>query len=88
LKRKESNPPASGGKRWMLGLGLDGKDGHLRLTKGENFRVVGGSDKTHGIMQEKIIHFNEELSRRKKSLDDISRDEFEDLAKETGLKDV
>ncbi len=72
----------------MLGLGLDGKDGHLRLTKGENFRVLGGSDKTHAIMQEKIINFNEELGRRKKSLDDISRDEFEDLARETGLKDV
>ena len=36
------------GRRWILGLGLDGEDGHLRMTKGANFRLIGGSEETHG----------------------------------------
>lgn len=28
----------------LLGLGLDGKDGHRRITKGDNFCLVGGSE--------------------------------------------
>ena len=35
-------------KAWLLGLGLDGKDGHTRITTGENFKLVGGSEETHG----------------------------------------
>jgi hypothetical protein len=73
-------------QRWLLGLGLDGKDGHVRYTRGPNFRLVGGSEDTHDEMQEKVIHFNEELTRREKSLDDLTRPEFEDIARETGLK--
>ncbi len=74
-------------RRWLLGVGLDGSDGHVRYTKGENFRLLGGSEDTHGEMQEKVIHFNEELTRREKSLDDLSKPEFEDIARETGLKE-
>lgn len=45
----------------MLGLGLDGQDGHTRMTKGENFLLVGGSKNTHREMQEKTIKMNEHL---------------------------
>ena len=76
-----------GAKRWLLGLGLDGSDGHVRYTRGENFRLVGGSEDTHGEMQEKVIHFNEKLAKREKSLDDLSQPELEDIARETGLKE-
>jgi hypothetical protein len=74
-------------QRWLLGLGLDGADGHVRYTRGENFRLIGGSEDTHGQMQEKVIHFNEELARRKKTLDDVSDPELDDIAREAGLKD-
>ncbi len=74
------------GQRWIFGLGLDGKDGHVRYTRGDNFRLVGGSEDTHGEMQEKVIHFNEELGRRNKSLDDLSSAEFDDIARDAGLK--
>lgn len=30
----------------MLGIGLDNKDGHKRITKGDNFMLVGGSEET------------------------------------------
>ena len=73
-------------KRVLMGLGFDNKDGHLRLTKGENFRLLGGSTETHEMMQEKAIKFNEKLSKRHKTLDDIDEKEFRDIARDVGLR--
>lgn len=69
----------------MLGLGFDAKDGHVRITKGKNFRLFGGSKETHEMMQEKAIKFNEQLERRRKTLDDINEKEFYEIAKIVGL---
>lgn len=46
-------------QRLMIGLGLDGQDGHTRITKGDNFHIVGGSQATHERMQEHAIRVNE-----------------------------
>lgn len=70
----------------MLGLGFDSKDGHLRITKGDNFRLLGGSEETHDMMQEKAVKFNEQLAKRHKNLDDIDEKEFKDISKKIGLK--
>lgn len=70
----------------MLGLGFDSKDGHLRITKGDNFRLFGGSEETHDMMQEKAIKFNEQLAKRHKNLDDINEKEFMEISKVIGLK--
>ncbi len=67
-------------KKTLLGLGLDAKDGHVRITKGENFHLVGGSEETHGTMQEKAIKLNEHLKKRGQSLDTIGPDEFAEIA--------
>ncbi len=72
------------GEAALLGLGLDCKDGHRRVTKGDNFFLVGGSEETHGKMTETAIKFNEKLSRRGKTLRELSRDEFIDLMNEAG----
>lgn len=72
-------------KSILLGLGLDCKDGHLRVTKGKNFRLYGGSQKTHEEMQEKAIKFNEQLDKRRKTLDQISLREFYEIANKIGL---
>jgi len=69
-----------------LGLGFDAKDGHVRLTKGKNFRLVGGSQETHHVMQEKAIKFNEQLKKRGKDLDTINTEEFQEIAHKIGLK--
>jgi hypothetical protein len=74
-------------KALLLGLGLDNEDGHLRLTRGENFRLVGGSEETHGVMQEKAVKFNEKLKERGRRLEDVSKDEFREIAREIGLSD-
>lgn len=70
----------------LFGLGFDAKDGHVRITKGHNFRLFGGSEETHDQMQEKAVKFNEQLEKRRKTLDDITDKEFYDIAKTVGLK--
>ena len=67
----------------LFGLGLDGQDGHQRLTKGEDFFLVGGSQETHGRMQDLVLRMTERLKRRGKKFGDLTRSEFEDLARDT-----
>ena len=69
----------------MLGVGLD-SDGHKRLTTGENFALVGGTQETHEVMTEKTIKINEKLKARGKQLEQVSHKEFDDIAQEVGLK--
>lgn len=73
-------------RKVLLGLGLDCKDGHVRVTKGKNFRLYGGSEETHEIMQEKAIKFNEQLDKRRKNLDTINEQELREIAENIGLK--
>ena len=72
-------------KAWLLGVALDNNDGHHRLTKGENFVLAGGSEQTHSSMTEGAIKLNEQLKKRGKKLEEVSRDEFVDLAHKSGL---
>lgn len=71
----------------LLGLGLD-SDGHKRITTGENFALVGGTQETHEAMTEKAIKINEKLKARGKQLADVSHEEFDDIAHEVGLKKI
>ncbi len=73
-------------KSGILGLGLDNDDDHVRVTRGENFRLYGGSEDTHQAMQEKCIKFNEKLTGRGKQLDDLEQKEFFELAEECEMK--
>jgi len=63
----------------LLGVGLDNDDGHVRLTRGKNFALVGGSEETHGVMQETAIKINEQLDHRGKRLEDVSVGELRDI---------
>ena len=63
----------------MLGVGLDNTDGDKRLTRGENFTLVGGCEETHAVMQETAIKVNETLKRKGKTLDETSPEEFRDV---------
>ncbi|HVX13672.1 MAG TPA: hypothetical protein VHC22_20990 [Pirellulales bacterium] len=66
----------------ILGLGLDGDDGHTRLTRGKNFVLYGGSQDTHAQMQETAVKINEHLDRRGKSLEEVSPRELRDIYRE------
>ena len=71
-------------KAVLLGVGLD-SDGHKRLTTGPNFVLAGGSEETHEVMTEKAIKINEKLNAKGKQLEDVSHDEFDDIAQSVGL---
>ena len=66
----------------MLGVGLDNDDGHVRMTTGKNFALVGGSEDTHSQMQETAVKINEQLDNRGKRLEDVSVNELRDICHE------
>jgi hypothetical protein len=72
-------------KALLLGVGLD-SDGHKRITTGPDFALVGGTEETHDVMTEKAVKIQEKLKQKGKSLDDVSREEFDDIAASVGLK--
>ena len=63
----------------FVGVGIDNEDGHQRLTRSENFLLVGGSEETHERMQEMAIRFDEALEKCGKPLHATSAREAVDL---------
>ncbi len=72
--------------RHLLGIGFDNLDGHRRITKGEYFHLIGGSEKTHGKMQEKTLELVETLGKRGKTIITASDEEFFETVLELGFK--
>lgn len=66
----------------LLGLALDNDDGHARITRGKNFLLLGGSQETHGIMQETAVKVNERLDGRGKRLENVSLGELHDICRD------
>ncbi len=79
---KPTRAPKSGApkaKAGLLGVGLDNEDGHKRITRGEQFVLVGGSDETHGRMTETVIKTFEELKRRDRRLETVDPRELAEI---------
>src|SRR5256714_12215241 len=85
LKRKNIRNKKPRRKAIMLGLGLD-SDGHKRVTTGCNFVLMGGTEETHEVMTEKAIKINEKLTFRGKQLEEVSHEEFDEIAHAVGLR--
>jgi len=68
-KKKKTKPKVRVGG--VLGVGLDGEDGHKRITRTEEMVLVGGSAETHERMQETAIRFSEALEKRGKALQEL-----------------
>jgi hypothetical protein len=66
----------------FLGVGLDNQDGHQRLTRTENFLLLGGSAETHERMQDTALRFGEALQKRGKTLPETSPEEAIDLLRD------
>lgn len=67
------------GKAALVGLGLDNSDGHKRITTGEKFAIVGGSEETHGRITETFVKTFEELKHRGKQLEQVDREELGEI---------
>lgn len=72
-----SNPPPR--KAGLVGVGLDNQDGHKRITSGEKFTLVGGSQETHEKMTETVVKTFEELKKRDKHLETVDRRELAEI---------
>jgi hypothetical protein len=68
-------------RSYLLGIGLDGRDGHFRVTRSEDFQILGGSEKTHRRMQEKMMRLEEELARDDRTIASLKPDDYEDIAR-------
>lgn len=73
--RKKRQPKVAG----LIGLGLDNDDGHKRITSGEQFMLVGGSQQTHEVMTETVVKTFEELKRRDKRLETVDPRELAEI---------
>ncbi|QJW92864.1 hypothetical protein [Frigoriglobus tundricola] len=83
-KAKKTGPaPAVAG---VVGVGLDGADGHRRVTRTEEMVLVGGSAETHEKMQETAIRFGENLEKRGKALREASVREVVELLRAAIVK--
>ena len=63
----------------LVGLAFDADDGHKRITRGENFFLLGGSDDTHGRMRDTVIKVNQRLDAQRRQLADVSVEELRDI---------
>jgi len=78
-KEKRADKPQVLG---FVGVGLDNKDGHQRVTQAEHFVLLGGSAETHEHMQDVVIYFNESLEKSGKRLEETEPDEALDMLRE------
>ena len=58
---------------------MDATDQHKRITRGEGFSLVGGSEETHERMTETVIKTTEDLSRKGRTIADARPEELAEL---------
>lgn len=76
MSQRSSRQPA---QVHLVGVGLDNQDGHKRVTRGEEFTLVGGSSETHERMTETVIKTVEDLQSKGKRLREAEPQEVVDL---------
>jgi len=65
----------------LLGVGFDTDDDHIRITAGENFDVLMGSDESHEYITQLIVKIEQELKKRHLNLDDLDPEELGEIVK-------
>jgi hypothetical protein len=58
---------------------MDGEDGHRRVTRAEDFVLLGGSQETHERMQDVAIQVNEALKDKGKRMQEAEPRELFEL---------
>jgi hypothetical protein len=81
---RTSRTPQLVRKAGILGIGLDDGEGHTYITRGDDFVLFGGSQATHDDLRAKVELFQQELTRRGKTILDLTEDELSEIAEILG----
>ena len=79
MNNKRFNNSITKKEAHLLGIGLDNDDGHKRITRAEQFSVLGGSEETHERITETLIRTFEALKQRGKTLETTEPNELTDI---------
>ena len=63
----------------LLGVGFDAEDGHTRISHGEKFDVLMGSEESHEYITQLIVKVEEEINRRCMKLEDLTPGELGEI---------
>ena len=63
----------------LLGVGFDAEDGHVRITQGENYDVLMGSDQSHEYIQQLLQKIEDGLNKKGIGLGDLSPEQLGEL---------
>jgi len=63
----------------LLGVGFDHKDGQIRITKADNYKVIMGSRDSHQALQKICIKIEKEVTASGRILSDYTPEEFMEL---------
>ena len=73
--------------RLLMGFGLDrDPDGHARITKGDDFLLLGGSGETHEVMQEQVERFNHSLKKLGTNFQHATESEMREAIERAGIR--
>lgn len=81
--RRFHEPTEEPALRFLMGVGRD-SDGHARITRSDEFLLIGGSEATHGAMRATVEIFTETLRRMGTDLNHASQEEMQEAAEEAG----
>ena len=65
----------------LLGVGFDAEDGHVRITAGDKFDVIMGSDESHEYITKLIMKIEVELEAQGLNLDELSPEQLGEIVK-------
>lgn len=71
-----SSPEENPTQAFLLGIATDDEDGHKRITRAEQFSIVGGSEETHEKMTETMIKTFEDIRNSGRHLVEVEPEEL------------
>ncbi|MFH0911770.1 MAG: hypothetical protein V1918_09740 [Planctomycetota bacterium] len=74
------------GRARLIGIGCNARDGHTRVTRGEDFVLYRGDSQTHAKMQRLAMEFMRHVEDRGLSMASISERECREIAHAVGLR--
>ncbi len=66
----------------FVGVGLDRRDEHRRITRSDHFVLLGGSAETHERMQDTVLRFEEALKETGRPLSETPAEKAVDMLRE------